>query len=144
MDHSVADLDPCRESVEDEAANLVLENRYEIGKLMEILLGSVNRRGEVAFERAGDLKQLIPGRVTYQKRGGAKNLSVQVRSQECNGVGFKKRGGYGKPGLRIGARSFGDEGHGRIGFSRSQRRIIRRMNDPGEQVEGRRARDQLS
>ena len=97
MYHGMAHLDSCRKSVEDKAADLALKNRDEIGKVTQISLGSVNCCGEVAFESAGNLQNLIATRVTDKKRGGAKYLRIQVRSQERSSICFKKCGGYGKP-----------------------------------------------
>ena len=78
-----------------------------------------------------------------QKRGWAEDFLIQVRAQKCVCIGFKKRGIYGKPGLQCGFRSLGNESDGSICFSPGERRIIRRMNGLGEEMEWRRAGDQL-
>ena len=78
----MAYLDSGGKSVKDEPSDLVLEDRDEIGEIMKILCRAMNRGGEMAFERAGNLKNLIPARVPYEKRGGTKDLRIQVRASE--------------------------------------------------------------
>ena len=143
MYHGVAHLDPGREPIEDETADLALQNCEQAGKLTEILLRAMNRRGEMAFERAGNLKELIAVRVPHEKRCGAKDLRIQARAKKRSRVGFKKRGAYGKPGTRRRFRSLGNERDGCVCLPPGERRIVRGINAPGQQMERRRSGDQL-
>ena len=58
--HGVADLDAGREAVEDEAADLAAQDRDELREIGEVLLGAVDRRGQVPVQRARELEQLGP------------------------------------------------------------------------------------
>jgi hypothetical protein len=60
MHHGVRDFDAGREAVEDETADFAFENRDQIRKLMHILFCTVDRCGQVALERTGNLQNLIP------------------------------------------------------------------------------------
>ena len=81
---------PVGKPLNDEPADFVLEDRDEIGEVTEILRRAVNRRGEVAFERTGDLEDLIAAGVAHQKRGWAKDFSIQVRVLETYLRRFQK------------------------------------------------------
>ena len=59
MHHGMRDLHSCGKSVEDQPADLGLENGDEIGILTQILLCTMEGRGEMPFERTGDLQKLI-------------------------------------------------------------------------------------
>lgn len=78
MHHGVAHFDPGRKAIKDEATGLGLEDGDEIGEVTKILVRAVNGCRELAFEGAGNLKQLIPDRVAHQERCGAKDLGGQV------------------------------------------------------------------
>ena len=100
MHHGVTHLDASGKPVHDEASDFVLEDRYKIRELTEILFRAMNRCSEMAFERVGDLKNLLAARVPNQKRRGAKDLGTKVRRQKCSSVSFEECGASGKTSAR--------------------------------------------
>ena len=59
MHHGVRDLDARGKAVENEPADLVLENRDQVSKLPQILLRAMDRCRQMAFEAAGNRQNLI-------------------------------------------------------------------------------------
>src|ERR1700733_8566975 len=78
VNHSVTDLDSGGKPVKDKPSDLVLKDRDELSEITGILCRAMNRSREMAFESAGNLKDLIPARVLYEQRGRAKDLRLQV------------------------------------------------------------------
>jgi len=78
MNHGVGYLNSGREAIEHEPANLALENRNKVGKVTKIFCRTVNRRGEVALQRAGNIEDLIPIRMAYKKRGWTKYFRIKI------------------------------------------------------------------
>ena len=77
MHHGMGHFDSSGKAVKDETSDFMIKNRDEIGKITEILFRAMNRRGEMAFESAGDLENLVAAGMPNEKRGGAEDLSIQ-------------------------------------------------------------------
>ena len=94
MHHGMGDFDARGKSIEHQSSNLVLKNRNQIGKVAQVLFGSVNRCRQVTFEAACNRQNLIAAGVPHQQRSGSKNLRVQVRTKKRSRIGFKKHGSH--------------------------------------------------
>ena len=91
MNHRVANLHARGEGIQHETPHLALKNRNQVRKLAEVLLSSVNCRGQVSFEPAGNREHCFVTRFADEQRGRSEYLFFQVRFlQECGGVRFEQ------------------------------------------------------
>src|ERR1700691_2199747 len=96
MHHGVTDLNSSGKAIEHKPPNFAFENRDEIGEVAEIRFRAMNRGRKVAFESAGNFKNLIAARVAHEKCCRTKYLRIQLRAEKSSCVGFKKCGACGK------------------------------------------------
>ncbi len=120
----MANLNPGGKTVEYQAPDFVFQNCHKIGKVMEILRGTVNRRRKMAFERAGNLENLIAVRVTHQQCCRAEYFSIQIGCQKSGRVCFKKNGMHRESGLPLRLRSLSDERDCGLFLPFCERRIV--------------------
>ena len=116
----MADLNSGREPIKHESANLALKSRDEVDKIVKVFRGAMNCRGEVSFERTGNLKDLIPLRMTYQECGWTKDLPIKIRAEKGICIRFKKCGPHLKSGAPGVSRSFGNNPHSSVALPPGQ------------------------
>ena len=74
VDHRVADLDTGRPAVEEDPARLELEDRQERGRVLDVAVGGVDGRGELALEGLEAGQQGGHVVVPHHDAGGAEHL----------------------------------------------------------------------
>ena len=74
VDHRVADLDTGRPAVEEHPAGLELEDRQERGRVLDVAVGGVDGRGELALEGLEAGQQGGHVVVPHHDAGGAEHL----------------------------------------------------------------------
>jgi hypothetical protein len=77
MNHRVANLDACRETVENQAPGFGLEDLQKLTTGVQVFLGAMYRSGELTLQVLGSLEALAVGLANYDQRGGSKDFVHQ-------------------------------------------------------------------
>ncbi len=103
MHHRLAHLDTGREVVEQDAAGLALQHRYQGAGQGVIAFLDMQGGGQLAFDMDGHRQQLLLIAACHHQRAGTEILLLQHRrSQEGGGVGAEQGGpGLGRAGRRL-------------------------------------------
>ena len=131
MNHRVRDFDASRKPVEDQATDFRFENSNQFGKVAQVLLGPVNRCGQMAFERICDLQKLFVAGMPHQQRGWPEDLGLQVGTEERIGISLEYSRVGTKP-CRAGTLFLGKYCHRRICLPLANGRIVRGMDGLGQ------------
>ena len=115
MDHGVGNFHTGGKPVEDQPSYLGFQNSNEISELVQVLFCAVNRGREMAFERTGDLQDLLPAGVAHKQRGRPEDLGVEIGTQKRVGIGLE-HSRVRRESCRVGSPLLRQHRHRRIGL----------------------------
>lgn len=82
MHHRVTDFDACWKTVEDQPADLRLQDGDQIAESEQIVLRAVERGRQLALHRASDVQKVLSARVGDQERRRSEDLLAQIGMRE--------------------------------------------------------------
>src|SRR5579859_4504163 len=130
------DFHPSGKAVEDQPADLVLQNGDQVREVAKIVLSAVNRGREMAFKRLRNVEHLIAAGMIHQQGRGAEDLVCQVGVEKRLRISLKQRCLRAETAALPAWRSFGQEFDLLVCPAILNRRTVRRADSFRQKMEG--------